>query len=283
MFLPILLFASFLGFVGFKLGKQKDFKVLTTKEPVVGYLPEPKPRYNHLAVLNKALRAGRQPPFALLQAAYAEAHQLQDVRLVEAVKNVARQYMPPAPQEQTQVPAEGPPEGLDDTGDEFDGNPESWGEFANPDQEGVPSAPRSTPSRACPLDGVDPACWMEFTEALRTRKPQWASDNHLGAYEHRRSRLKQLGIPETTLADEEGQYQALCADISDYAKSSLLQKWAGQAIDIDGVNHTITASGVLGLLKAAGPKGAEGWLNSSEDRKRFAGTTDVFVRCNGRF
>lgn len=166
---------------------------------------------------------------------------------------------------------------------DFDGSPESWGDYANPEQVGVPSAPRSTQS--CPLEGVDPEAWVGFCENLRTRKPAWSSDKHLGAYEHRKTRLRQLGIPEEQLVDQESQYQALCTDIADYFAncSQLIRDWEGKIVNIGGAMHPVTPSGVLALLKAAGPKGAEGWLSSDKDRERFPGTTELFVRCNGRF
>lgn len=160
-------------------------------------------------------------------------------------------------------------------------------EVANPTpQQGVaPSSVVNATITESPIDGVPVDDWCRLVKALKTKTPDHHSDNYLGAWEHNRRRLKQLGIDESSLKAEEGQYAALVQDLADYHKNcrKLFEDFCGDVVEVDGQPLPVTMSGVLGLLKAAGPKGAEGWLRNPEDRKSFPQTTAAFVRCNGHF
>lgn len=270
------LFAVLVGFVGFQLGRSKDknhppIKLLSAG--AVELPPEPPP-LSFLDVLDRVMGSDRPPSLQLLQAAYQEAVATGNEEMVYVVKDIARNMFPPVPAPQEQQP----PEDGDEVLDEENGSAEEWGELANPDvAEPV--------AKVVPIDGVDPDSWSTFCEALRTRKPEWSSDNHLGTYEHRKTRLRQLGIDASALNTEQAQYDALCADIADYHRNcnKMVKDFVGSQVEVGGSKHPVTASGVLGLLKAAGPKGAEGWLRNVEDRTRFPRTTEVFLRCNGSF
>ncbi len=136
-----------------------------------------------------------------------------------------------------------------------------------------------------PIEGVDPGEWSAFAEALHTKDPGFKTERHVGAYEHHRQRLRALGIPDSQLATEDGQYQALCADVTDYTTrcGDLIRNFTGDQVVIDGKPHPVTMSGVLGVLKAAGPQGAAQWLANPDDRTKFPRTTDTFLRTNNCF
>lgn len=134
-----------------------------------------------------------------------------------------------------------------------------------------------------PLEGIDSDDWSSFCQLLATREAGHRSDRHIGKYDQSLSRLRHLGLeaPES----EEDQYKAFAADMNDYWESEkpLISENAGEVVNIAGVDHPVTPSGILGLLKAAGPSGARSWLANEEDRVRFPRTTETFVRTNGCF
>lgn len=274
----ILLVAS-LCVAAYQLGKTKDPKYAPLQLKSGG--PLPGQANSALAILDRVIGAGTIPTVGLLRAAFAEAINTGDPAIVEMVRMASRTLQPGSvatagestSQESVGVGAE--------VAEEFDGNPDSWGESANPSQMGVSASPPVTSE--CPLDGVSHSSWLAFCEALRTRKPEWTSNTHHGAWEHRKTRLADLGINADTLSTEKDQYDALCADMEDYYCRPIVKMFAGSVVDINGSKQVITPSGMLGLLKAAGTKGAEGWLNNPSDRVKFPRTTEVFIRCNGSF
>lgn len=58
-----------------------------------------------------------------------------------------------------------------------------------------------------------------------------------------------------------------------------LGKYIGTEVD----GKPVTLSGLAGLVSAAGMKGAEKWLNKSEDRVKYPGSTQVYNETNGLF
>jgi hypothetical protein len=139
------------------------------------------------------------------------------------------------------------------------------------------------PSLKSPLEGVQDDDWMDFVARLRTKAIGFKSDKYLGQYEQNRKRLKQLGLAEPTNTDEE--YEALAKDIATHAKESvgLINTWSGDVVQVNGTDHPVCASGILGLLKYAGPEGAKSWLTHPEDRAKFPKTTEAFLRTNSCF
>lgn len=148
--------------------------------------------------------------------------------------------------------------------------------------------------RNSPIDGVSNEEWEAFIEKLKTQTADYSTDKHIGAYHHHRERLQQLGIDPTSLADEEAQYQALAKDIASYssAERKLIADFGGELIDIPGTSslaadgsstHCVSMSGVLGVLKAAGPKNARAWFKSAKDREDHPKTTAAFLATNGVF
>lgn len=136
-----------------------------------------------------------------------------------------------------------------------------------------------------PIPGVEESDWRQFVDSLATRDVGYCTDNHVGVFEHNRRRLRQLEIPEDSLADVGTQYEALCRDLSDYYArcAKLIADYTGDVVEVSDSKVPVTLSGVLGLLKSAGPKGAESWLTNEADRKSFPATTETFLRVNGCF
>lgn len=148
--------------------------------------------------------------------------------------------------------------------------------------------------RNSPIDGVSNDEWGAFVDKLKTQTADYSTEKHIGAYHHHRERLTQLGIDPATLADETSQYQAIERDLSAYRNSErkLIDDYGGELIDIPGTNaanadgsnvHCVTMSGILGVVKAAGPKNARAWFKNAKDRADHPKTTEMFLRTNGLF
>ncbi len=54
-------------------------------------------------------------------------------------------------------------------------------------------------------------------------------------------------------------------------------------VNVDGEAIPVTMSGLLAVMRNAGTKNAEKWLDVEEDRRKFPNTTDAFKRANGCF
>lgn len=124
--------------------------------------------------------------------------------------------------------------------------------------------------------------WSEFVAAMKTKPVGYQDERYVGAYCQHRGRLRELGIE--AIDSPRAQYDAFAADISDrYAHNqAAIAACVGDAVSIRGEDHAITLSGMLALLKAAGPK-ARRWLDSPADRVSFKGTTELFLKANGIF
>ena len=141
-----------------------------------------------------------------------------------------------------------------------------------------------------PIPGVPDSAWRDFVVRLSRESPQFSSSRHVGQYRHRRERLAELGINPTAIADSaQAQRAALDADLADAhrhgAAGEMFAQHLGRPITLPGREGTesITLSGVLGVIQCAGLEGAVGWLERSNDRKRYPHTTQAFQRTNGVF
>lgn len=134
-----------------------------------------------------------------------------------------------------------------------------------------------------PLDGVDDDSWSFFLEALKTQKPDFKSDRHIGSYHQSLERIRQLGL--TPPSNEGEQLQALVTDLEDCRDSGalLLRQWCGDVVNVGGKEVPITESGLLGVMKTAGVAKTEDWLKNPKDRTKFKMTTDTFLKTNGIF
>jgi hypothetical protein len=141
--------------------------------------------------------------------------------------------------------------------------------------------------RGSPIIGIDPQAWDAFVGRVAREAPTFASPRHVGRFRQRRERLAELDIdPDSVLADPDAQLDALDADMSDayeHARAGGLADHVGRVVEIDGAEHEITLSGVMGVIQAAGLEGACEWLEKERDRRRFPHTTAAFTRTNGVF
>lgn len=139
--------------------------------------------------------------------------------------------------------------------------------------------------QAATVQDVSPEEWRDFLLCFKTREPSYKGERHIGAFEQSARRLSQLGIDAAALTSEEMQMQALDKDLNNYLQSSerLLNDFTGESVTVEGEKVAVTRSGILALLKAAGPAGAKGWLTEEHQRKAFPHTTEIFKRGNGRF
>lgn len=141
-----------------------------------------------------------------------------------------------------------------------------------------------------PLPGVPDEAWRQFVALLARESPAFSSSRHVGQYRQRRERLAEFGIdPHMIQGSAAAQRKALDTDLADAhhhaAAGGVLAKHLGRSIVIPGHEGTtmITLSGVLGVIQCAGLDGAVGWLESSNDRRRYPHTTQSFLRTNNLF
>lgn len=62
-----------------------------------------------------------------------------------------------------------------------------------------------------------------------------------------------------------------------------LGNWVGQPIIVNDAAHTISLSGLLGIVDCAGFKGAKSWLENESDRSKYPNTTNCFLETNNLF
>ena len=157
---------------------------------------------------------------------------------------------------------------------------------------GLPQAADQTRAMApgSPLPRVPDAAWRDFVARLARESPQFASSRHVGQYRQRRERLADLGIDPAAIANSaQAQRAALDADLVDAHRhglaGELFSQHLGRPVSIPGREGVvmITLSGVLGVIQCAGLDGAVGWLERSNDRKRYPHTTQAFLSTNGVF
>lgn len=139
------------------------------------------------------------------------------------------------------------------------------------------------PAEKSPLEGIEDDDWSNFLSAIRTREVGWSGPKHVGQFEQNRTRIQALGIPLPH--DAKSEEEAIASDIQRYRDEQfqMVADWSGDVVTIDSEEVPITQSGIFGLLKAAGPKGAQEWLTNPEDRKKFPQTTQIFLKTNGLF
>lgn len=228
----------------------------------------------------------------LVDNAMLEAFNNGDMETVAMLSSAFGKRKRPAPASEKHASEEHASEeqaGTDEDADgEVDGEAGEDGEDGEGNEETQSGSPTELeslgqPSLKSPLDGVADEDWMDFVSRLRTKTPGFKSDKYLGQYEQNRSRLKQLNLPEPATSDEE--YATLVKDISNHAQDSaeLMKSWSGDVIQVNGTDHPVCASGVLGLLKYAGPDGAKSWLTNAQDRAKYPKTTEAFLRTNNCF
>lgn len=142
-----------------------------------------------------------------------------------------------------------------------------------------------------PIPNLSAERFHRFADALSRESVAFDGPRHVGMFRARKDRLVELGIdPVQLVGDPAAQFDALCIDMADAFMrargSGMLRQHGKRAIDLGakmGGVHTITASGIMGVIAAAGLEGAADWLDNPSDRDRFPHTTAVFVRTNGVF
>ena len=155
-------------------------------------------------------------------------------------------------------------------------------------------APRPSQSWAGALriEGVRTDEWAQFVGRVSRELPTYQTASHVGQFRQRLDRVLALGYePAVVASSPEAQVDALGADMADayrHAHARGLLGYVGTQVEfaVPGAppaRTTITGSGVLGVVQAAGVEGAQGWFGSPVDRTRYPNTTAAFARTNGVF
>lgn len=141
-----------------------------------------------------------------------------------------------------------------------------------------------------PLGGVPDDAWRQFVVLLSRESPQFSSSRHVGQFRQRRERLAELGIdPAAIHGSATAQRAALDADLRDAhhhaAAGGVLAQHLGRPIAVPGRDapEKLSLSGLLAVIQCAGLDGAVGWLESTNDRRRYPHTTQAFLQTNGVF
>lgn len=279
-----LLFAGLMAFLGYSIGRSTKGTKIGADSPWqwnpaghwerVQALP-PNSQTSMVTILMKLVTQRLPVSPGLAQAAYAEAMQMGDSVTAQQIAVV---FLQPPPQQMFQPP---PPIAVGEETEEM--LQETYGDM-EPAKAVTTTVHHNVPAQPAVSD-VDGNEWREFLLCFKTRDPSYKGDRHFGAFEQSTRRLSQLGWNPEGLTTEESQLQALDADLKDYLGSSerLLNDFTGESVDVNGNKVCVTRSGILALLKAAGPAGAKGWLTEPHQRKAFPHTTEIFNRGNGRF
>lgn len=151
----------------------------------------------------------------------------------------------------------------------------------------APPLMRALPS---PIGGVESDAWSRFCDRLAREAPAFMSSRHVGQFRQRKERLFEIGVdPHVLVGSPAAQRQALDRDLADAhqhaLEGGLIGSYVHRRITLPGHDDhfTVTLSGLLGVIQAAGLDGAAGWLENYHDRKRYPHTTQAFLRTNGVF
>lgn len=305
MWIPVLLIVG-----AFLYASSQSPRELTYVPPLPPSMP-PGP----IAVLGEFLRIGSVPPNQVILFAIAEAESLgredlaSDIIKVFVAPTVYAHEIAnarPVPQPQPARPVAAPPIAKKQApaAQNFEMSDEAIRQMLNSDPErfvqmamGQAPPPQvidvpvvETEPVKSPIEGVDSIDWSKFCNKISRETPLYASARHVGQYRQRKERLAELGIdPKSVLGDADAQRRALDVDLADahqHAQASgLADDHLHRLIALPGNDdpHTVTLSGVLGVIQAAGLEGAVSWLENPADRKRYPHTTQAFVRSNGVF
>ncbi len=153
--------------------------------------------------------------------------------------------------------------------------------------------------------------WLSFVRCVKgDKEPGDITDNgQMGMFGANARRLGELGIMsdvrqitidendkpiymgifkppieslEQYLSKPRLQYKVFVTDMKDYQRkitTGQLSSFIGSQAD----DKTVSLSGLLGLVKQAGLKGAKSWLTNPKDHSRFPHTTAMFNCTNGLF
>lgn len=143
---------------------------------------------------------------------------------------------------------------------------------SSPSSDPVADLPRTS----SPFPKIPDDDWNAFVAALKTEPVSFSTERHVGAFHQRRD--KAVGNVDTY----EGQYASLVTEIEGLRSRDDLTRRVGEVIEIDGVKHGISESGLLAVARAAGTHW-EDWIDNAESRSKYAGTTRMFLAANNLF
>lgn len=311
----LLLAALGLGYCAVKRGSQSDVRSggnVTWRSNARDHRTHGVHRAQPSAVmmLDHLVGLGQVPPSYLVHAALRESMSRGDYQTVQLIQLLFPPIGTTAPMV-TPFPSPTPPtpvvgaDDLTDTGGGVIAIPETGevdfdildAQFQSRTDAIPPPSPPSAPPPPPVVDPpelslnqtlipIAPEVWGGFLDRFKTQKPDFCGDNQLGAFEHNRRRLRAMRLSEKALrGNETMQRQALSDDLQSLYQGcqESFASHLGKCIPINNQEHELTTSGLIGLLKAAGPQGALNWIKHPEDRQRFPHTTEIFLRTNGAF
>lgn len=222
-------------------------------EPVIDLTP-------HLTEFSRLIKDGYHPSRWLVSGAIEEACEMGDWPLVRAI---SRNYtFEDAP--------------LEDVG-------ESSEESKELPKEESKRLEFSIERTSSPIEGIGDDDWRMFVNASRVESEDFDSEHSTGMFRQNKKRLAKLGISDTK--DPISQYSAFEKEVSQMVGESkeIINKHVAMPVNINGEDIPVTLSGLISVMRIAGSKNAEKWLESEDERKKFPNTTEAFKRSNGCF
>lgn len=157
--------------------------------------------------------------------------------------------------------------------------------------------------KSSPLPGVNLVSWERFVAILATSPPNAVSPtNKLGLFQMDPRKLKDAGLMTSTHKTKvnglPGVYVGQWIDplTQDDFLGSIPMQYAAFTKSVQAAAPKVsgyvgtnvqgavcTLSGLLGVAHTAGIEGVSSWVKSPETRKRFKGTTKMFLDTNGVF
>lgn len=127
--------------------------------------------------------------------------------------------------------------------------------------------------------------WGRLLAMLCTADPYYDAPNHIGAYQHHKRRVALFCDPVVLIGDLDLQTDVLTRDLHRlYGEHSDVLQYLRTEVELpDTSTSVVSRSGLLALLKCAGPRGALNWLSIPKERIQFPTTTSIFALCNGIF
>jgi len=265
--MPIVLFFVACAFLGYRAGRshREQPSEVGASRPAL-----PAPERTPLELLRLVELSGRHPQEWLVSEAIRQAYEGGNWRLASSLAD--RYHLDIETVSSDEVGAEE---------SKHEGAPE----------EKKPEAPlQAIPEEfTSPIEGLSDEDWTSFVKAMGSDPIEARTDKHVGMFRQRIDRVKSLGLDPDQLTDFASQYEAFCRECADHLQrhDRVFTSTVAMPVRVGGQVHPITASGLLGLFRAAGPRNAMEWVHhhqqGGEVGEQFPRTTQLFLSCNGLF
>lgn len=273
---PFIMFGVAIGFfISAITSKGRNQKTVEQIKTVVG---TPLDVTSHLAEFSALIRRGHKPNEWLITQAINEAISKGDWNVAQAISDnfcKAEENLPqfPTPPIETPIiPVEAAPVEVPVVS-----------ETPNKEEAKVESPKFLVEKTSSPIKGIPDDEWRMFVDISRVEAPEFDSENSFGMFRQNKKRTAKLGL--TPSADPVEQYTAFEKEVEQLLQEgqALSKMHVAMPIDVGDESIPLTLSGLVSVMRNAGTKNAESWIDSKETRNKFSHTTEFFKKANGIF